>query len=194
MTFDQIAEHQKITSGKVLFTYDVTWQPSDITWASRWDVYLSMNNQVSSRVHWFSVMNSVLIVLFLTGMIAMIMVRVLRRDIARYNRIPTDEERAEEREETGWKLVHADVFRPPAQYPMLFCIFVGTGVQLAIMGLFLVLFAAVGFLSPANRGSLLIGLLLIYVMMGMCACVFRVLSLSVYAIFSIRRTAVVIMF
>ena len=34
----------------------------------------------------------------------------------------TDEEREEEREETGWKLVHADVFRPPLEYPMLFCV------------------------------------------------------------------------
>ena len=34
----------------------------------------------------------------------------------------TDEEREEEREETGWKLVHADVFRPPLEHPMLFCV------------------------------------------------------------------------
>jgi len=43
--------------------------------------------------------------------------------------LPTDEEKAEEREESGWKLVHADVFRPPAEWPMLFCVLVGTGMQ-----------------------------------------------------------------
>ncbi len=26
----------------------------------------------------------------------------------------------EAKEESGWKLVHGDVFRPPASYPMLF--------------------------------------------------------------------------
>ena len=41
----------------------------------------------------------------------------------------TDEEKVEEREETGWKLVHADVFRPPVEMPMLFCVLVGTGMQ-----------------------------------------------------------------
>ena len=43
--------------------------------------------------------------------------------------LPTDEEKAEEREESGWKLVHADVFRPPSEWPMLFCVLVGTGMQ-----------------------------------------------------------------
>jgi hypothetical protein len=36
---------------------------------------------------------------------------------------------------------------------MLFCVMAGTGMQLIICAVFLVLFAAVGFLSPANRGG-----------------------------------------
>jgi transmembrane 9 superfamily protein 2/4 len=71
--------------------------------------------------------------------------------------LPTDEEKAEEREESGWKLVHADVFRPPQDYPMLFCVLAGTGMQMVVCAFLLVLFAAVGFLSPANRGSIMIG-------------------------------------
>lgn len=59
---------------------------------------------IASQVHWFSIVNSLLIVLFLTAMIAMILIRNLHRDIMRYNRVPTDEEKAEEREETGWKV------------------------------------------------------------------------------------------
>ena len=41
----------------------------------------------------------------------MIIVRTLRRDIAQYNKEDDDLEDA--LEETGWKLVHGDVFRPP---------------------------------------------------------------------------------
>lgn len=37
------------------------------------------------------------------------------------------------------------------------------------MCLFTILFAAVGFLSPANRGSLMIAVLLTYVLMGSVA-------------------------
>lgn len=48
-----------------------------------------------------------MIVLFLSGLIAMIMIRTLRRDFQRY-----DESLEEGQEETGWKLVHGDVFHP----------------------------------------------------------------------------------
>ena len=43
-------EPQNVEPGTVLFTYDVTWRPSEIHWASRWDIYLSMNNAVPSKV------------------------------------------------------------------------------------------------------------------------------------------------
>ena len=78
--------------------YGVDWRESDVQWASRWDIYLSMNNSVSDKVHWFSIINSILIVLFLTFMVAMILVRTVHRDISGYNRVMTSEEKAEERE------------------------------------------------------------------------------------------------
>ena len=84
-------------------------------------------------------------------------------------KIPTDEEKADEREESGWKLIHADIFRPPIHYPMLFCVFIGTGSQLLACVFLSVFFAAMGFLSPANRGSIMIGMLLFYVLMGFLA-------------------------
>merc|ERR1719329_1183117 len=111
MDLDSVYEEQKVTTGTVLFTYDVIWRPSNIHWASRWDIYLSMDNAVPDKVHWFSIVNSMLIVVFLSVMIFMIMVRNLHRDITRYNRILSEEEKNEEREESGWKLVHGDVFR-----------------------------------------------------------------------------------
>ena len=166
LTYDSITEHQKVTSGNLLFTYGVEWRQSDVRWASRWDVYLSMNHAIPDRVHWFSILNSVLIVLFLAFMVAMILVRTLHRDINRYNKVLTDEEKAEEKEETGWKLVHADIFRPPTDFPMLFCVLVGSGIQLLICTLLLIGFSAAGFLSPANRGSIMMGMLLLFVLMG----------------------------
>ena len=166
MELDSVKKEQPIERGRVIFTYDMLWKPSEIKWASRWDIYLSMDNAVPDKVHWFSIVNSLLIVLFLTGMIAMILVRNLTNDISRYNRVPTDEEKADDREETGWKLVHSDVFRPPTTLPMLLCVGVGTGVQLLAMSVVTIFFAAIGFLSPANRGSLLIAMLLLYVVMG----------------------------
>lgn len=58
-----------------------------------------------------------MIVLFLSISIAVILVRVLKYDIAKYNK---QELMEEANEEFGWKLVHGDVFRPPKDHPMLF--------------------------------------------------------------------------
>ena len=35
----------------------------------------------------------------------------------------------EAQEESGWKLVHGDVFRPPSSHPMLLAVLAGSGVQ-----------------------------------------------------------------
>lgn len=152
----------------VVWTYDVNWENSEIKWASRWDLYLSAGTVETAEVHWFSIINSLLIVLFLSGMVAMILFRTLHKDLTKYNRVLTDEEKAEELEETGWKLIHGDVFRPPAM-PMLFSVTVGSGVQTFGMGIVTLFFAAIGFLSPANRGALMIALLLLWVFMGIFA-------------------------
>ena len=89
----------------------------------------------------------------------------------------------EEADETGWKLVHGDVFRPPAR-PMLFSVLVGSGIQMLGMVMVtlstrvlsflsnfcltntLTVFAVLGFLSPANRGGLMSAALVLYVWMG----------------------------
>lgn len=94
-------------SGQVLYTYDVIWiENPDLKWASRWDIYLSMNGTIPAKVHWISIANSLVIVFVLSAMIVAILVRNLHRDINRYNKVTMDEEsRAEELEEYGWKLV-----------------------------------------------------------------------------------------
>jgi len=149
---------------EVIWTYSVNWQRSEIKWASRWDAYLKMQDP---QIHWFSIMNSFMIVLFLTGMVAMILLRALHQDFRRYNQ--DDPEALEvQREETGWKLVHGDVFRKPPN-PSLFSALVGTGVQVFAMALLTLVFAALGFLSPANRGALMTTLLLLFVFMGVFA-------------------------
>lgn len=151
---------QKIDDGKeIIFSYDIVYEPSDILWASRWDTYLTMTDK---QVHWFSIINSLMIVFFLTGMIAIIMLRTLRRDISRYNDLETVEEAAEE---TGWKLVHGDVFRPPP-YSSWLAVAVGTGTQILSMTVVTMSFAALGFLSPANRGGLTTAGLFLFVFSG----------------------------
>ncbi|BAT82446.1 hypothetical protein LR48_Vigan07g249900 [Vigna angularis] len=170
-TCDPHAKHTVVNSNtpqeveenkEIIFTYDVEFQESDVKWASRWDAYLLMSDD---QIHWFSIVNSLMIVLFLSGMVAMIMLRTLYRDISKYNELETQEEA---QEETGWKLVHGDVFRPPNN-PDLLCVYVGTGVQFFGMILVTMMFAVLGFLSPSNRGGLMTVMLLLWVFMGIFA-------------------------
>ena len=48
-------------------------------------------------------------------------------------------------EESGWKLVHGDVFRPPRHLVVLSAL-VGTGAQLALLVFFVILIATIGML------------------------------------------------
>lgn len=116
-------------------------------------------------MHWFSILNSLVIVFLLSGIVAMIMVRTLRRDLAEYNSV---EEKEELLEESGWKLVHADVLRSPPNSTLL-ATSVGTGMQLLGMAVISICCAMLGFLSPANRGSMLTVTLLLFVLMGSVA-------------------------
>ena len=69
-------EIKKDGQNELFFTYSVKWEESPIRWASRWDMYLSM---ADVQIHWFSIVNSVVVVFFLSGIITMIIIRTLRR-------------------------------------------------------------------------------------------------------------------
>ncbi|EGN99728.1 hypothetical protein SERLA73DRAFT_106457 [Serpula lacrymans var. lacrymans S7.3] len=131
----------------IRYTYRVTWNESDTPWATRWDNYLHI---FDPRIHWFSLVNSLVIVIFLCVMVSMILLRTVSRDISRYNAIDLSED---VQEDWGWKLVHGEVFRTP-RYPMILSVMVGNGAQLCAMIAVTLVFALLGFLSPSNRGSL----------------------------------------
>eukprot|EP00543_Licmophora_paradoxa_P013950 CAMPEP_0202478376 /NCGR_PEP_ID=MMETSP1360-20130828/94427_1 /ASSEMBLY_ACC=CAM_ASM_000848 /TAXON_ID=515479 /ORGANISM="Licmophora paradoxa, Strain CCMP2313" /LENGTH=702 /DNA_ID=CAMNT_0049105655 /DNA_START=390 /DNA_END=2498 /DNA_ORIENTATION=+ len=151
-------------SVKVLYSYEVQWTASDLPWADRWDVYLI--GSPDDDIHYFAIVNSLMIVLFLTGAIATIMIRTLRKDIAGYNEMQTLEEA---QEETGWKLVHGDVFRPPSFSPMLFSVLVGTGAQIGVAFFFAMTCAILKLLNPMNKGQTLSSILILYVLCGSIA-------------------------
>eukprot|EP01064_Diplonema_japonicum_P012041 TRINITY_DN1951_c0_g1_i1.p1 TRINITY_DN1951_c0_g1~~TRINITY_DN1951_c0_g1_i1.p1 ORF type:complete len:664 (+),score=148.89 TRINITY_DN1951_c0_g1_i1:74-1993(+) len=158
-------DHPELLIGEateITWSYSITWkEDKETAWATRWDALLKAADS-DSKIHWFSIINSLLIVLFLSGMVAIILLRSLHKDFNRYND-PENEDAAQE--ETGWKLCHGDVFRAPSYTPLL-AILVGTGCQILGMGFVTLLFAVLGFLSPANRGGLLTAMLLLFYLLG----------------------------
>ncbi len=156
---------------KVTFTYSVYWTPSRTAWATRWDKYLHV---FDPKIHWFSLVNSAVIVVFLVLTVLSVLLRTLRKDIARYNRLDqinlddlsgTSALEEHVQEDSGWKLVHGDVFRTPP-HPLLLSVFLGNGAQLFVMTGFTIVFALLGFLSPSNRGSLGTIMVLLYTVLG----------------------------
>ena len=72
---------------RMAMSYEVEFVESSTDWADRWDVYLI--GAPDDDIHYFSIVNSLMIVLFLTAAVSTIMVRTLRKDIALYNEIQT---------------------------------------------------------------------------------------------------------
>eukprot|EP01106_Pelomyxa_sp_JSP_P015130 TRINITY_DN506_c0_g1_i15.p1 TRINITY_DN506_c0_g1~~TRINITY_DN506_c0_g1_i15.p1 ORF type:complete len:331 (-),score=93.72 TRINITY_DN506_c0_g1_i15:578-1519(-) len=152
-------------SKSVAWTYSVTWKKEDVAWADRWDRYVADSD---AQIHWFSIINSLMIVLFLTGMVAMIMVRTLHADFRKYSAKEATESGGGEPEETGWKLLHGDVFRPPRRR-MLLSALCGFGSQVFAMAIITLLCGLVGLISPIHTGSVLTGMIVLFVLMGVVA-------------------------
>lgn len=155
---------QSIESGvKLDFTYSVEWHPIDLSFERRFERYLD-SNFFEHQIHWFSVFNSFMMVIFLVGLVSMILLRTLRKDYARYTRKDEDDDleslERDMAEESGWKLVHGDVFRPPAALDLLSAL-VGTGVQLALLVLVVILVTIAGTLF-VERGTIVTAFIVLY--------------------------------
>lgn len=125
------------------FSYSVKWNPTNKPFATRFERYLD-NNFFEHQIHWFSIFNSFMMVIFMCGLVSLILLRTLRNDYAKYTR-EDDELESLDRvgEDSGWKQVHGDVFRRPA-YLCLFSALVGTGMQLAVIVAAAGIFAILG--------------------------------------------------
>jgi transmembrane 9 superfamily protein 2/4 len=138
----------------LLWTYSVSWheeEPSAAPWVSRWTAYLST---ARPRIHWYAILNSLILLFLLTAIVAIILVRTLTHDIAHYNGGDFGGEGMKDYPDdvTGWKLLSGDVFRPPRR-PGILCPLLGCGVQslstIVATGTLLFL----GIVSPVARGS-----------------------------------------
>lgn len=154
-------KRQKLEVGAELsFTYEVNWKQSTVSYAKRFEKYLDPSF-FQHRIHWFSIFNSFMMVLFLVGLVSMILMRTLRKDYARYSRDDElDDMERDLGDEYGWKQIHGDVFRPINNI-LLFSALIGTGYQLAVVSMVVILFAIMGDLY-LGRGSVLTTVIFVY--------------------------------
>eukprot|EP00906_Rhabdomonas_costata_P000764 RCo001006 len=137
--------------GELTFTYSVKWVPSPLKYEQRFRRYLE-NEFFEHKIHWFSIVNSFMLVVLLAAFVLAILTRTLRADYQRYSQEKDFEDEDEElTEDSGWKQCHADAFRVPT-HPCLFCAVVGTGFQLCFLAFFMILFSIMGMMY-ASRGA-----------------------------------------
>ena len=146
----------------VSFTYSVKWeQDTSIAFEDRMHRYQAMHFlQSSSEIQWLSIINSFVLVILLTALLAIILMRILKNDFAKYLD-PDEEQEVYGEEDQGWKLLHGDVFRFPNR-KLIFAALLGTGIQLFVMAVLLILLAAASVFSPSHRGSMAVGAIILY--------------------------------
>jgi len=167
----------RVEPGAVLtFTMHIGWEATEEEFHSRFDRYLD-HEFFKHPIHWFSVFNSFMMVLFLMGLVALILLRTLKKDYARYGLVDVEDGADDDvddegkplhpdkqSEDAGWKQVHGDVFRAPALLP-LFSALIGTGWQLVVLTLGVILFAVMGPIHGAvheERGEVLHAVIVCY--------------------------------
>ncbi|PPD77096.1 hypothetical protein GOBAR_DD25979 [Gossypium barbadense] len=138
---------------RISFTYEVEFVKSDIRWPSRWDSLFEDGRSTCALVF-----NSK----FIDGD------HFLSWDLTRYEELDKEAQAQMNEELSGWKLVVGDVFREP-DCAKLLCVMIGDGVQITGMAAVTIVFAAFGFMSPASRGMLLTGMIILYLFLGIAA-------------------------
>lgn len=82
-----------------------------------------------SQIRWLSIMNAFILILFLVTFIALILLRILRRDYVKLEKLQQSPDEIEDAEDdVGWKRIHTQVFRYP-QRKSVFASLVGVGAQ-----------------------------------------------------------------
>ncbi|CAM9119615.1 unnamed protein product [Ascophyllum nodosum] len=142
---------------EVTFTYSVEWKKDPTPFSARMEKLAGGGLLPGTfEIHWLSIINSFVLVLILTVFLGIILLRGVNKDFSRY----TDGEEIGE-EESGWKLIHGDVFRFPRR-TSLFCALTGAGAHLCLVTLALLVCALFGVFRPTKRGSVITCILVLY--------------------------------
>ena len=153
-------EPQPLEEGSILFTYDVVFEYSDITLASRWDHYKTSR----AGIHWTGIIISEILIVIISVIIVSILCRNLRNDISSYNYRVSQ---LEEINEYDWKQISGDVFRPPSVNVLLLSSILGTGTQLFLMISATLFFGLFGYMNPEQRANILNIGILFFCFMGL---------------------------
>eukprot|EP00672_Neobodo_designis_P001979 CAMPEP_0174879856 /NCGR_PEP_ID=MMETSP1114-20130205/83469_1 /TAXON_ID=312471 /ORGANISM="Neobodo designis, Strain CCAP 1951/1" /LENGTH=586 /DNA_ID=CAMNT_0016115251 /DNA_START=150 /DNA_END=1910 /DNA_ORIENTATION=+ len=149
-----------VEDGKTLdvtFAYSAKWTSTDVAFEDREANNAGELYDTEVEIQWFSIVNSIVLTVLISGFLIFIVLKVLRKDYQRYSKISEEDDQ----EETGWKRLHADVFRFP-KHRALFCAILGCGVQIMLIFVCMLTLAVVGVFYPYGRGTAYAAVIVIY--------------------------------
>ncbi|XP_030529078.1 transmembrane 9 superfamily member 2-like [Rhodamnia argentea] len=156
MHYDDIVELTEGREMDIKLLYSVYWIETSAHFHERTKKYSTPS---LSAIHFFSIINSCWTLLILFVCLLTYYMRIVRKDFYHF----ILEDAAVDREQTGWKCIHSDVFRFP-KYRLLFAAALGSGAQLCILVTFTLLLGLLGVFYPYNRGNLYVALIALYTM------------------------------
>ncbi|CBY36864.1 unnamed protein product [Oikopleura dioica] len=136
----------------VEFYYSTEWIETSETISSR-DKQKGSFFPKTLEIHWLSVINSVVLVVLLTGFIVIILMRLLNTDFSRYNKEDSLDDELAIEDECGWKVIHTEVFRFP-RYISLLSAILGVGTQFLAMACGILIIALCGGFKPGHGGAI----------------------------------------
>ncbi|CCH44730.1 Transmembrane protein [Wickerhamomyces ciferrii] len=159
------------------YTYAVYWrEESKVSWSERWNLYFT-GEVNDDHIHWISLINSLVLVSFLSAVVGVVLLRTLNRDIQTYNNsnidiatdnIPIESDKSDNFNNSGWKLISNDVFREPKK-PLLLSIILSSGVQVFFTIIGVLIVSVLGILGPNIRNSVLTAALSFFIIGGTAA-------------------------
>uniref|UniRef100_A0A803N257 Transmembrane 9 superfamily member n=1 Tax=Chenopodium quinoa TaxID=63459 RepID=A0A803N257_CHEQI len=160
----------------VKFTYSANWNATSTRFANRMRRYskASLLSPVQ-QLHWFSFINSAVIILLSMGLLAVLYWWNIKNDLRKYSNGDEDDR------EIGWACIEGDVFRCPTLLP-LFCAVLGCGTQLFLVIVLLDLFASsilnMNVCYNLSAAALLVYLTSLYMKLFRFCCLFVLTSLG----------------
>ncbi|KAJ3066539.1 hypothetical protein HDU98_010145 [Podochytrium sp. JEL0797] len=154
---DSVAEGAATAVQHVEFTYSVVWEETKDSFEERYKNHITF---FENKIHWFSIANSSMIVLLTMGFVVIILMRTLRKDMVRYDNVIGEDGGfldSDLSDEYGWKQVHGDVFRPPMHLTALAGL-LGSGLQLGILALIVILYAVLADVENENGHTISIAI------------------------------------
>lgn len=121
---------------KIFWTYSVHWEANtQIAWDNRWDAYL--RDSSAQQIHLISIMNALIIVLFLMVPVISILKRTVFDEALGHHHphghaARVHAQHTHDEDETRWRLLGVEALRAPAS-PMALSVLLGNGVHVICM-------------------------------------------------------------